>query len=43
MSNDASRILYCHCAYARVVPADVKAAVLNGLMDANAYEAFLAG
>ena len=30
-----SRILYCHCAYAKVVPPDVKAAVLNGLSDAN--------
>lgn len=25
------RILYCHCAHARVVPAEVKAAVLEGL------------
>lgn len=24
-----ARILYCHCAFARVVPADVKAAVLT--------------
>jgi hypothetical protein len=30
-----SRILYCHCAYAKVVPSDVKVAVLNGLSDAN--------
>ena len=29
------RILYCHCAYAKVVPADVKAAVLNGLSRAD--------
>jgi hypothetical protein len=35
MSDDVARILYCHCAYAKVVPPDVKAAVLNGLMDAN--------
>ena len=26
-----SRILYCHCAYARVVPAETKTAVLEGL------------
>lgn len=26
-----SRVLYCHCAYARVVPEDVKEAVLEGL------------
>jgi hypothetical protein len=30
-----SRILYCHCAFAKVVPPDVKAAVLNGLADAG--------
>jgi hypothetical protein len=35
MTGQASRILYCHCAYAKVVPADVKAAVLNGLVAAN--------
>lgn len=29
------RILYCHCAYARVVPAETKAAVLEGLTGAN--------
>jgi hypothetical protein len=28
---DAVRILYCRCAYAQVVPADVKDAVLAGL------------
>jgi hypothetical protein len=28
-----SRILYCHCAYAKVVPPDVKAAVLGALAD----------
>ena len=28
-------ILYCHCAYAKVVPPDVKAAVLNGLSEAD--------
>ena len=31
-----ARILYCHCAYAKVVPPEVKAAVLNGLAEADA-------
>jgi len=31
----SERILYCHCAYAKVVPADVKAAVLDGLAEAG--------
>ncbi len=35
MSSSAPRILYCHCAYAKVVPADVKIAVLNGLSEAD--------
>ena len=36
----AARILYCHCAYARVVPPDVKADVLDGLSNAGvAFEA----
>jgi hypothetical protein len=30
-----ARILYCHCAYANVVPAATKAAVLEGLVRAN--------
>lgn len=30
-----SRILYCHCAYAKVVPVETKAAVLEGLTRAN--------
>lgn len=30
-----TRILYCHCAFAKVVPPDVKAAVLAGLSEAN--------
>jgi hypothetical protein len=30
-----SRILYCHCAYANVVPPAVKAAVLEGLVKAD--------
>jgi hypothetical protein len=29
------RILYCHCAYARVVPPETKAAVLEGLAAAG--------
>ena len=29
------RILYCHCAYARVVPLQTKAAVLEGLARAD--------
>ena len=35
MSDSGSRILYCHCAFAKVVPADVKAAVLDGLLEAR--------
>jgi hypothetical protein len=35
MTGQAARILYCHCAYAKVVPPDVKAAVLNGLSEAE--------
>ena len=31
----SDRILYCHCAFARVVPNDVKAAVLDGLSQAG--------
>jgi hypothetical protein len=30
------RILYCHCAYARVIAPDVKTAVLNGLASSSA-------
>ena len=33
--NSEPRILYCHCAYARVVPPEVRTAVLNGLSEAN--------
>ena len=29
------RILYCHCAYAKVVPPETKTAVLNGLSEAK--------
>jgi len=31
----APHILYCHCAYANVVPADTKTAVLEGLTQAG--------
>lgn len=34
MTNDA-RILYCHCAYAQVVPADVKDEVLRRLAESG--------
>jgi hypothetical protein len=30
-----ARILYCHCAYARVVPDEIKTAVLDGLTRAG--------
>lgn len=30
------RIVYCHCAYARVIPPDVKAAVLKRLCESDA-------
>lgn len=33
--SDRARILYCHCAYAKVVPAGVKTAVLDGLSHAE--------
>lgn len=35
MNTNTGRILYCHCAYAKVVPADTRTAVLNGLADAG--------
>ena len=35
MTSQAPRILYCHCAFAKIVPPDVKAAVLTGLSEAN--------
>ena len=31
MSASPFRILYCHCAFARIVPADVKSTVLSSL------------
>jgi hypothetical protein len=34
-AEDATRILYCRCAYAQVVPAAVKDAVLEGLAAAG--------
>jgi hypothetical protein len=33
--NQPTRILYCHCAFAKVVPPEVKTAVLEGLSEAN--------
>ena len=35
MSIPSARILYCHCAYAKVVAPEVKTAVLRGLAEAN--------
>ena len=34
-TTNVGRILYCHCAYAKVVPADTRTAVLNGLSHAG--------
>ena len=31
----SARILYCHCAYAKVVPPEAKTAVLDGLTEAG--------
>jgi hypothetical protein len=40
MSSPAARILYCHCAYAKVVPDDVKHEVLARLAESGeAFEA----
>jgi hypothetical protein len=33
--SDTARILYCHCQYAQVVPAEVKAAVLRKLAESG--------
>lgn len=33
--NPSGRILYCHCAFAKVVPAETRTAVLNGLTAAG--------
>jgi hypothetical protein len=35
MSGERPRILYCHCAFAKVVAPEVKTAVLNGLAGAD--------
>ncbi len=35
MSSGIPKILYCHCAYAKVVPPEVKTAVLSALSEAN--------
>jgi hypothetical protein len=35
MNIPSARILYCHCAYAKVVAPEVKTAVLQGLSEAN--------
>lgn len=35
MTTPAPRILYCHCAFAKIVAPEVKAAVLSGLSEAN--------
>src|SRR5262245_20245247 len=35
MSTAPARILYCHCALSRIVPADVKSAVLFQLAASN--------
>jgi hypothetical protein len=35
MSSGTPKILYCHCAYAKVVPPEVKTAVLSALSEAN--------
>jgi hypothetical protein len=34
--SDRPRILYCHCAYAKVVPEDVKQQVLRQLVESDA-------
>jgi hypothetical protein len=33
--SERGRILYCHCAFAKVVPPETKGAVLNGLSEAG--------
>lgn len=39
-TSPARRVLYCHCAFARVVPQEVKEGVLEGLADSGmAFEA----
>jgi hypothetical protein len=36
MGENERRIVYCHCAYAKVVPEDVKQDVLRGLISSGA-------
>ena len=33
--TEGPKILYCHCAFAQVIPADVKQAVLAGLVESQ--------
>lgn len=33
--TEGPKILYCHCAYAQVIPTEVKQAVLEGLLDSK--------
>ena len=35
MSEQSKNILYCHCSYAKVVPADIKQQVLQGLTESG--------
>lgn len=35
MTSDTPRILYCHCAFSQVVPAEVKQQVLRNLADSG--------
>ena len=35
MTTTPGRILYCHCAFAKVVPAETRTSVLNGLSAAG--------
>ena len=35
MTSARRRVLYCHCAYAKVIPAETKNAVLKGLAEAG--------
>lgn len=35
MTNDRSRVLYCHCAFANIIPSETKNAVLKGLAEAG--------
>jgi hypothetical protein len=35
VTHTSARILYCHCAFAKVVPPEVKSAVLTGLSEAE--------